>query len=133
MPQKLCYQKKYLLKYSNTNTFDFYINVRNYPTDSTFVKLNIKVVGFYGYINENSSIVSGNYNNGYSDGYYTGGNGADLDYTIKNGFFAILDAPFNVLKNALNFSIFGINLSTFVITLVSLIILFWVIRKFKSN
>lgn len=146
-----------LQKYQNNSSFTFYVSLRNYPVDSTFVKLNINVVGFYGYINENSSIVSGSYNNGYSDGYhdgyyssrdfnptdyynigyadgyYTGGNGADLDYTIKNGFFAILDAPFNVLKNALNFSIFGINLSTFVITLLSLVVLFWVINKFKSN
>ena len=63
---------------------------------------------------------------GYTDGYNASMNGKS---SFKDLMFAIFDAPFNVLSSAFNFEIFGINLSYFLITIVSLLLVAFVIRK----
>lgn len=82
------------------------------------------------------------YNTGYNDGYSTGeddgyNKGYDIGFSDsqndKNSFkelmFSIIDAPFNVLGNAFDFEIFGINMSDFLIAIVSLLLVSVVIRK----
>lgn len=63
-----------------------------------------------------------NYNLGYSDSQ-------NDQSTFKKLMFSIIDSPFNVLSNAFDFEIFGINLSAFLISIVSLLLVFFVIRK----
>ena len=66
----------------------------------------------------------------YSEGYNTGFNDSENGKsTFKSLMFSIMDAPFNVLSNAFDFEIFGINLSSFLISIVSLLLIFFVIRK----
>ena len=70
------------------------------------------------------------YNNGVSDGYTDGYNASmNGKSSFKDLMFAIVDAPFNVLSNAFDFEIFGINLSYFLIAIVSLLLVAFVIRK----
>jgi len=74
------------------------------------------------------------YNSGYTSGYGVGfsdGESAGLNTkgTFSSLMYSIIDAPFNVLSNALNFEIFGINLSYFLIAIISLLLVFFVIRK----
>lgn len=62
----------------------------------------------------------------YNNGFVKSENGKD---TLSKLVFSIIDAPFNVLSNAFNFDIFGVNLSAFLIALVSLILIGFVIRR----
>ena len=95
--------------------------------------------GYNAGLNDNQDLI---YNTGYNDGYSTGeDDGYDKGYDIgfsdsqndKNSFkelmFSIIDAPFNVLGNAFDFEIFGINMSDFLIAIVSLLLVSVVIRK----
>jgi len=78
------------------------------------------------------------YSNGNNDGYANGktdgiviGKQEELNSkdTVSDLMYSIIDAPFNVLSNAFNFEFFGINLSSFLIAIVSLILVGFVIRK----
>lgn len=74
------------------------------------------------------------YNNGYQDGYNYGFDvgesyGLNTGNTFSQLMYSIIDAPFNVLSNAFDFEILGINLSYFLIAIVSLLLVFFVIRK----
>ncbi len=86
----------------------------------------------YGMYNKTQYIDYGSdrFNQGYSDGYNMGeSDTVNGQSTFKNLIFSIIDAPFNVLSNAFNFEIFGINMSYFLIAIVSLLLVFFVIRK----
>lgn len=95
--------------------------------------------GYNAGLNDNQDLI---YNTGYNDGYSTGeddgyNKGYDIGFSDsqndKNSFkdlmFSIIDAPFNVLGNAFDFEIFGINMSDFLIAIVSLLLVSVVIRK----
>ena len=98
------------------------------------------------------------YNNGYNTGYDNGlsfgyengllqGSSEGFDYGYSQGFdagessalnsnetfadmiFAIIDAPFNVLNNAFDFTFFGINVANFLMVIVSLILVAFVVKK----
>ena len=78
------------------------------------------------------------YDSGYGEGkdfgLEQGYNNAKEEYysdqsNFKNLMFSIMDAPFNVLSNAFDFEIFGINMSSFLIAIVSLLLVCFVIRK----
>lgn len=80
------------------------------------------------------SFYSGGYNDGYLSGYNDGygvGESAGLSSkdTFKSLIYSIIDAPFNVLSNAFNFDIFGVNVSYFLISIVSLLLVAVVIKK----
>lgn len=72
---------------------------------------------------------------GYDEGYDVGLNdgieqGQSEDpYGLDDMFFGILDAPFNVIRNALNFEILGINISSFVLFIITAFIVLFVIKK----
>ena len=72
---------------------------------------------------------------GYDEGYDVGFNEgfsqglSDNPYGFKEMFFGILDAPFNVIRNALNFEIFGLNISSFILFILTGVIAVFVIGK----
>lgn len=95
--------------------------------------------GYNAGLDDNQPLV---YQAGYEEGHSVGKefgreqgyNNAVEEYysdqsNFKNLMFSIIDAPFNVLSNAFDFEIFGINMSSFLITIVSLLLVFFVIRK----
>lgn len=87
-----------------------------------------------GYLSGKDDFYSSGYDDGYSSGYGVGfseGENSALSSkdTFKSFMYSIIDAPFNVLSNAFSFEIFGINLSYFLISIVSLLLVAVVIRK----
>ena len=54
-------------------------------------------------------------------------------FKLKDLLFGIIDAPFNIIKSALNFEIFGINLSSVILFLISTSLVFFVIRFFMKG
>lgn len=55
------------------------------------------------------------------------------NFKLKDLLFGIIDAPFNIIKSALNFEIFGINLSSVILFLISTSLVFFVIRFFMKG
>lgn len=95
--------------------------------------------GYNAGLEDNQPLV---YQSGYDEGHLVGKSlGLELGYNnakeeyysdqsnFKNLMFSIIDAPFNVLSNAFDFEIFGINMSSFLIAIVSLLLVAFVIRK----
>lgn len=106
-------------------------------------------------------LLEGRYNIGYNMGFSDGeDSGYDIGYSVgeENGIkkgktigykeyedekgasfklkdllFGIIDAPFNIIKSALNFEIFGINLSIVILFLISTSLVFFVIRFFMKG
>ena len=62
---------------------------------------------------------------GYDEGYSVGSSVVQ----VKDVFIDILEAPFNILKNAFNFEILGINFSSILVGVVSILLVAFVIRK----
>lgn len=98
---------------------DLYDNISEDPTNYGFVTED--------YCEQHSET---KYTEGFNNGYVT----AESDYlngdsAFHNLLFSIIDAPFNVLSNAFDFEIFGINMSSFLIAIVSLLLVFFVIRS----
>lgn len=65
------------------------------------------------------------YKNGYDEGYSAGSSVVQ----VKDVFIDILEAPFNILKNSFNFEILGINFSSILVGVVSILLVGFVIRK----
>ncbi len=87
-----------------------------------------------GYLTGKDDFYSSGYDDGYSSGYGVGfSEGESSAMSSKDTFaslmYSIIDAPFNVLSNAFSFEIFGINLSYFLISIVSLLLVTVVIKK----
>lgn len=71
------------------------------------------------------------YNNGYNSGYskgYTEGSGSDN--TFVGMIFAIADIPIHIISSIFGFELFGINLFVALCSILSLLMVIWVIRKF---
>lgn len=51
------------------------------------------------------------------------------EFKLKDLFFAIMDAPFAIIKNALGFEIFGINVSVTIIGILSIALVIFVIKR----
>lgn len=67
---------------------------------------------------------------GYSQGFDAGESSAlNSNETFADMIFAIVDAPFNVLNNAFDFTFFGINVANFLMVVVSLILVAFVVKK----
>lgn len=85
--------------------------------------------------NRNSPAYTSGYSNGYSNGYT---NGYDVGLTdgMNNGvtffslFGAIADTPLLMLRSLFNFELFGANLLVVVLSLVTGLMVFYVVRKF---
>ena len=73
------------------------------------------------------------YNNGYSEGKGVGRTEAlsDIDNT-KGLFLTAISAPFNAIKDVLNFEVFGINLSAVFFFLFTAVLIVFVIKKLRS-
>lgn len=65
------------------------------------------------------------YNEGFNKGYEQGASG---DNTLVGMIYAIVDAPFKVLKDSMNFNFLGINVADFIFSALTMII---VIKIFK--
>lgn len=111
--------------------------------------------------NDMTPLLEGRYNIGYNRGFSDGeDSGYDIGYSVgeENGIkkgktigykeyedekgasfklkdllFGIIDAPFNIIKSALNFEIFGINLSSVILFLISTSLVFFVIKFFMKG
>lgn len=73
------------------------------------------------------------YNTGYSDGYTAGVSVDQTAFTIFNGILNIGMAPINVFLAMFNFSVFGINLSNFVMSLLTLSVTIWVVKTISGG
>lgn len=71
----------------------------------------------------------GDYQSGYQDGK---DDAIANDFNIKDMIFSIIDAPFRVVREALNFEIFGIEVSSLVLGLFSVVLVIFVIRRLKA-
>lgn len=68
------------------------------------------------------------YNTGYSDGYANGVNTDQTAFTIFNGILTIGMIPINVFLAMFDFTVLGINISNFVMSLLTVLVTIWVIR-----
>lgn len=68
------------------------------------------------------------YNTGYSDGYTNGVQVDDTAFTIFNGILTIGMIPINVFLAIFDFNILGINISNFIMSLLTVLVTIWVIR-----
>lgn len=93
----------------------------------------------YDFVNETLFNNQLHYDNGYNDGYVSGYNKGVFDQkvdiqtstsTFKDMVFSIFDAPFNVLANAFDFEILGINIGSFLQVVVSLLLIAFAIKIF---
>ena len=146
-------QKYNFISYVDSNNFTFNIFI---PLDSNIESDYFQFRTYY--LKSSDEAYSSGYNNGLSDGYNNGydigkndginigyNDGFDQGYndgfidgkdeiinsneSFKDLMFSIVDAPFNVLSNAFNFTIFGINLSSLLIAIVSLALVAVVLKK----
>lgn len=67
------------------------------------------------------------YQNGYNDGLLT----ADNDLTALFG--GIADTPYRILFSLLSFDVFGISFYSILMSLLTILIIFWLIRKFARG
>lgn len=71
------------------------------------------------------------YSNGYTNGYDNGfTDGSNAGVTFFNLFGAIADTPLLMLRSLFNFDLFGANLLVVVLSLVTGLMVFYVVRKF---
>ena len=84
----------------------------------------------FGYENGLLQGSSEGFDYGYSQGFDAGESSAlNSNETFADMIFAIIDAPFNVLNNAFDFTFFGINVANFLMVIVSLILVAFVVKK----
>lgn len=73
------------------------------------------------------------YQEGYTDGYNVGFNGDSTAFTIFSGILNIAMVPINFFISIFNFEILGINLSSFVTALLSVMVVIIVIRTITGK
>lgn len=73
------------------------------------------------------------YDNGYADGYTEGVETNGTAFTIFNGILGIGMLPINVFLAMLNWEVFGINISNFVMSIMTLAITIYVISTFTGK
>jgi hypothetical protein len=70
------------------------------------------------------------YQRGYTIGHSEGYDEAlGLDYNLGKMIFAVVDAPFNVIRKALDFEFFGVNFKVLATTLISIGLVAFVLKK----
>lgn len=91
------------------------------------------------YISVNFSYSEGNsdtiYQNGYDTGYSQGHavgytEGQNSTYSFFTLFTSIADTPVYFIRSIFNFDLFGLNVGTMIISLLTGILIFYIIRKF---
>lgn len=86
------------------------------------------------YLENNNLYTENDYNKYGEDKYNLGFNAgvkkAENDKSFGELMFSIIDAPFNVLKNAFDFEILGYNVSNLLTAVVSLILVGFVVKLF---
>ncbi len=84
------------------------------------IKLNVYTVGY------TESNVNDSYHKGFNEGTTETLNSKK---TLGSLIYSIVDAPFNVLANAFDFEFLGVNIGSFLIVIVSLLLVAFVIKK----
>ena len=108
-------------------------------TDNNVSYLNIAPKELHRYFS--ISFVTGDYDLGYYDGYVTGKNvgyvqGYEQSYHDGHGnsflglFSAVIDAPVNVISQALDFELLGYNVKNFLFALLSIALVLFVVKLF---
>lgn len=73
------------------------------------------------------------YNDGFREGHSIGFSKAQNSVTTgKNLFLAILDAPFQLIRNIFNFKIFGIDISSVIFFIMSICLIGFALRKIRG-
>lgn len=67
---------------------------------------------------------------GYNTGYYEGLEVAENDFQTL--FYGIADAPITILASVLSFEIFGINAYILLFSFLTVLILLWLLKKFRG-
>lgn len=93
---------------------------------------------FYDAVRSGFSIVSNDsYNAGYADGYSHGfDDGSNQDLVVAGIFTGILEIgllPINMFLAVLNFDVLGINISSFVSALITIVVVITLVRAFIGN
>lgn len=73
------------------------------------------------------------YNTGYSDGYTNGVSVDSTAFTIFNGILTIGMLPINVFLAMFDFTVFGINISNFVMSLLTVLVTIWVVKSITGG
>lgn len=68
-------------------------------------------------------------NEGYARGYSAGADIGSEDYHIHDLLFTIFDTPFEVLHNLFSFTIFSTPVWTIIVSLLSLLVVLWLIKR----
>lgn len=75
--------------------------------------------------------VKNSYQEGYNDGYFDGElDGMENGQTLYGMILGIFDAPIHVFTEMFNFEVLGVNLAGLVFSLLTLLIIVFIIRKF---
>lgn len=129
--------------YPYSNSYEFYFGFE-YPQNTTYTQ------GYnVGYDSGYRDGIDNGYNEGYTDGYDTGMNdyydsryqqgyqdGINYEsqlanrYTFMSLFGAIADTPIMIMRNLLNFDVFGVSAMTIVMSMITGCIVLFLIRKF---
>ena len=141
------------LHLNETNSLILYDDLANYVTSinqsytlDTFVFspfVSVRIAPTHDDTWSNNSYNIG-YGNGYDTGYLLGNQeGYNKGYqqaqdemggsTFANMFYSLLNAPFKVLKDTFDLNIFGINLSQMLVAIFSIVLVIWLIGKFKGK
>lgn len=135
--------------YSSTSSINFwnyvYLPTMEYLTPNLADNEFYNNYDYYNYSSTNESVrcalmaedmvkASIKYNQaGYDRGYQDGkADGMTDDFSLKEMIFSIIDAPFRVVREALSFEIFGIEVSSLVLGLLSVVLVIFVIRRLKA-
>lgn len=86
-----------------------------------------------GYADGNSNGYDTGYDDGYADGFSQGVTADDTAFTIFNGILTIGMLPINVFLAMFDFDILGINISNFVMSLLTVLVTLWVIRTISGG
>lgn len=72
---------------------------------------------------------SSSYGSGYATGYQKGIREANQN-SLYNMILAIVDTPIHIFKGIFDFNVLGINLTNFVLSLISILIVVWLLKFF---
>lgn len=130
---KYCYFIPVWTSYPDTEA---YLSYRKYytPAYDFFTDNQIYQEGYNNGLNDNQeNIYNNGYNTGFDDGFEDGkitGVVEANDYSFFSLFGAIFDAPVTLFTSLLNFNFLGINLWSFITSLLTLAIILFVVKLF---
>lgn len=87
----------------------------------------------FGYLDGVNSVDLQNYyNNGYDSGY-SDGLSKGANYTFLSLVGAVIDAPVQAFTNLFNFEIFDMNITRFLLSIFTIAIIFFILKKVVGN